>query len=173
MTDKSTLPSQNPSVDETSLGYMLKLAAPMIVTYVSFTAMQFVDRFMVSSLGTAALAAILPAGIISFVPASFALGVITSVNTFVSQSLGRGNKEDCSNYCWQAILWAWLGLGGFLIIKFFPNLGAIGPWIAAISNVTAVGLANRWRFKSNRWMKIDLFKLRAVEVPVEVEAVVE
>ena len=114
MTDKSTLLSENPSVGpvrkdfsngagETSPGYMLKLAGPMVVTTVSFTIMQFVDRFMVSRLGTEALAAILPAGIISFVPASFAIGVIASVTIFVSQSLGRGEKSDCSNYCWQAI----------------------------------------------------------------------
>ena len=103
MTDKSTLLSENPSAGETSLGYMLKLAGPMVVTTVSFTVMQFVDRFMVSRLGTEALAAILPAGFVSFVPASFAIGVIASVTIFVSQSLGRGEKSDCSNYCWQAI----------------------------------------------------------------------
>jgi MATE family multidrug resistance protein len=103
MSDTSSLLSQNTSDDETSLRYMLKLAAPMIVTHISFTIMQFVDRFMVSRLGTEALAAILPAGFVSFVPASFALGVMISVNTFVSQSLGRGEKKDCSNYCWQAI----------------------------------------------------------------------
>jgi MATE family multidrug resistance protein len=103
MADKSTLIPQNTITDATSLKYMLKLAAPMVVTNISFTVMQFVDRFMVSRLGTEALAAILPAGIISFVPASFAMGVMTSVNTFVSQSLGRGQKKDCSNYFWQAI----------------------------------------------------------------------
>jgi MATE family multidrug resistance protein len=82
---------------------MLKLASPMIVTTISFTVMQFVDRFMVSRLGTEELAAVMPAGLISFVPASFALGVMTTVNTFVSQSFGRGDKKGCSNYCWQAI----------------------------------------------------------------------
>ena len=69
-----------------------------------------------------------------------------------------------------------LGLGGVLIVKFFPSLGSVGPWIAATVNIIAVGLANRWRFKSNRWMKIDLFKRAAagpLGVPVEIEAVVE
>ena len=47
-----------PGEDETSLRYMLRLAAPMIVTTVSFTVMQLVDRLMVSRLGTEALAAI-------------------------------------------------------------------------------------------------------------------
>jgi len=103
MTDRSTLSAQSKQADETSLSYILKLAAPMVVTHISLTIMQFVDRFMVSRLGTEALAAILPAGFVAFVPASFALGVMISVNTFVSQSLGRGKKKDCSNYCWQAI----------------------------------------------------------------------
>ncbi|MFH1615541.1 MAG: MATE family efflux transporter [Planctomycetota bacterium] len=88
---------------ETSIAYMMKLAAPMIVTNISFTVMQFVDRLMVSRLGTDALAAVLPAGFLCFVPGSFAIGVSTSINTFVSQSLGRGNLRDCSSYCWQAI----------------------------------------------------------------------
>jgi len=124
MTDKSTLLSQSHVTDETSLKYMLKLAAPMVVTNISFTIMQFVDRFMVSRLGTEALAAILPAGIISFVPASFVVGAMTSVNTFVSQSLGRGEKRDCSNYCWQAI---YMGLMYFVVAVAIMWLAA--PWI--------------------------------------------
>ncbi|MBW8002076.1 MAG: MATE family efflux transporter [Planctomycetes bacterium] len=109
---------------DASLKYMLKLAGPMVVTNISFTVMQFVDRFMVSRLGTEALAAILPAGIVSFIPASFALGVMISVNTFVSQSLGRGDKESCSNYCWQAI---YMGFAYFLVVIAIMWPG--GPWI--------------------------------------------
>ncbi len=113
MTDKSTLLSQTLPQDETSLKYILKLAAPMVIAHISFTIMQFVDRFMVSRLGTEELAAILPAGYVGFLPAAFAIGVMTSVNTFVSQSLGRGDKKACSNYCWQAI---YMGLAYSLIV---------------------------------------------------------
>jgi len=88
---------------ETSLAYMLRLSGPMVVSTVSFTVMQFVDRFMVSRLGTNALAAVLPAGFASFLPGGFALGAIASLNTFVSQSLGRGEKAECSNYFWQMV----------------------------------------------------------------------
>ena len=113
MTDKSTLLSQTLPKDETSLKYMLKLAAPMVVAHISFTIMQFVDRFMVSRLGTEELAAVLPAGYVGFLPAAFAIGVMTSINTFVSQSLGRGDKRACSNYCWQAI---YMGLVYSLVV---------------------------------------------------------
>jgi MATE family multidrug resistance protein len=112
MTEITNL-TEHHNPDETSIRYMLKLAGPMIVTTVSFTIMQFVDRFMVSLLGTNALAAILPAGFLSFVPASFAMAAIISVNTFVSQSLGRGEKDKCANYCWQSI---YLGAAYFLVV---------------------------------------------------------
>ena len=66
-----------------------------------------------------------------------------------------------------------LGAGGLLILKFFPQLGPLGPWIAFTVNIIVVGLANRWRFKSNRWMKIDLFKHAPGPGPVEIEPMVK
>ncbi len=124
MTDKSSLLSQSHTTDETSLRYMLKLAAPMVVTTISFTIMQFVDRFMVSRLGTDALAAILPAGLVSFLPSGFAIGAMASLNTFVSQSFGRGDKKNCSNYFWQAI---YMGLAYFLAVVAI--MWPAAPWI--------------------------------------------
>jgi len=124
MTDESTLLSPSASEDPTTLRYMLKLSAPMVIATISFTMMQFVDRFMVSRLGTDALAAILPAGFVSFLPGGFAIGAITSLNTFVSQSLGRGDKKGCSNYFWQAV---YMGLVYFaaVVAIMWPT----APWI--------------------------------------------
>ncbi|MBL7106824.1 MAG: MATE family efflux transporter [Phycisphaerae bacterium] len=113
--------------DETSLKYMLKLAGPMIITNISFTTMQFVDRFMVSRLGTNELAAVLPAGIVSFIPASFAIGAMTSVSTFVSQSYGRGEYDNCAKYCWQAI---YMGLVFMLAVA--TVLWVAAPWIFSL-----------------------------------------
>ncbi len=103
MTTRPPAPFTDPSAHETSLAHMLKLAGPMVVSTISFTIMQFVDRFMVSRLGTSALAAVLPAGYVGFLPGGLAMGAITSLNTFVSQSLGRGQKSECSSYFWQTI----------------------------------------------------------------------
>lgn len=66
-----------------------------------------------------------------------------------------------------------LGFGGAFILIVFPHLGAIGPWIVAMLSIVAVGLANRIRFKSNRWMRINLFKRRGIGAAVEVESAVE
>jgi MATE family multidrug resistance protein len=103
MADNNSLALDESEDRQASLKQLLSLAGPMIVTNISFTVMQFVDRFMVSRLGTDALAAVLPAGIVSFLPASFAIGVSTSINTFVSQSLGQGRLKSCSAYCQQAV----------------------------------------------------------------------
>jgi len=103
---------------------MLKLAAPMVVATISFTVMQFVDRYMVSRLGTTALAAILPAQFVSFLPNSFAIGAITILNTFVSQSLGKGAKTNCSNYFWQVV---YMGFVYFAIV--LAIMWPAAPWI--------------------------------------------
>ena len=124
MTDKSTLLSESNIEDESSLRYMLKLAAPMVVTTISFTIMQFVDRYMVSRLGKEALAAILPAGFASFLPSGFAIGAMASLNTFVSQSLGRGDTKNCSNYFWQTI---YIGLVYFILVVAI--MWPTAPWI--------------------------------------------
>ena len=115
MTNKPNL-SLNNDLYETSIGYMLKLSAPMVVTTVSFTIMQFVDRWMVATLGTEALAAIWPAGLVAFIFGGFAMGAFTSLNTFVSQSLGRGNKTDCSKYFWQSV---YMGLFYCVVVLIF------------------------------------------------------
>jgi MATE family multidrug resistance protein len=72
--------------------------------------------------------------------------------------------------CGAAII---MGLGGLCMLKFFPELGAVGPWMAVTFKIMVVAAANRWRFKSNKWMQIDLFKRHPVGVPVEIEAVIE
>jgi len=95
-----------------------------------------------------------------------------------ARTIYSGSLRGAGDTLWLAIASALgavvvLGLGGVLIVQFFPALGSLGPWIAATASIIAVGLANRWRFKSNRWMRIDLFKRPRPGAPVEVEPAVE
>ena len=124
MTDKSSLLRPAEGEDPTSLRYMFRLAAPMVVTTLSFTIMQFVDRYMVSRLGTDGLAAILPAGFVSFLPSGFAIGAMASLSTFVSQGLGRGDKKECSSYFWQMV---WMGGAYFVVVVVV--MWPTAPWI--------------------------------------------
>ena len=82
---------------------LLVLAGPVIATNMSRTVMSFVDFVMVSQLGAEAQAAILPARFVVFCAVAFGLGTVCSVNTFVSQSLGRQKLFDCSAYAWQGL----------------------------------------------------------------------
>ena len=89
-----------------------------------------------------------------------------------------GSLRGAGDTVWLAIVSAVgavliLGLGGLLITAYFPSLDSLGPWLAATLSVIVVGLANRWRFKSNKWMSIDLFKRRTADVPVQTEPTVE
>ncbi len=62
-----------------------------------------------------------------------------------------------------------LGIGGTLVVWLLPELGTVGPWVMATLSIVVVGLANRWRFQSRQWMKIDLFKHRPQPMPLPVE----
>lgn len=52
--------------------------------------------------------------------------------------------------------WLFIILGGWLMIKFAPQLESIGPWITAAIFVIVFGLTMGWRFESGRWKSIDL-----------------
>ncbi|MEM9416205.1 MAG: MATE family efflux transporter [Planctomycetota bacterium] len=79
------------------------LAGPIIATMISRTVMSFADFVMVSQLGTEAQAAVMPAGISVWCLVCFGFGVVTVTNTFVSQSLGKGELSECSRYTWQGL----------------------------------------------------------------------
>ena len=46
--------------------------------------------------------------------------------------------------------------GGVAAIVLLPQLGSVGPWLAASFYVIVLGLAMAWRFESGAWRKIDL-----------------
>ncbi len=121
---------QGPAADdEKSLGFILRLSAPAVATTITFTMMQFVDRIMVSRLGTAQLAAVLPAGFAANIPGAFAQGVFVSIAAYVSQCLGRGDKKQCASYWWQA---------GYMGLVFALAVLA-ACWPAAYTIFNAIG----------------------------------
>ena len=97
---------------------VLRMAFPIILGMLSFVFMQFVDQWMVSKLGKEALAAVGSAGLWSYAVTTFVLGIVGCVSTFASQSLGRGNPNDCSAYTWQGIYLSIVS--GILVLIFWP-----------------------------------------------------
>ena len=107
---------------------LLTLAVPIIATNISRTIMSFVDFVMVAQLGKTAIAAIMPARLTVFCLISFGLGLVSVVNTFVSQSLGRGRLRDCSIYAWQGLYLA--GAAGVLILPAWWLVEPFYRWTA-------------------------------------------
>ncbi len=106
--------------DPGGLAEMVKIAAPTVATMTSFTVMQFVDKLMVSRIDAGVggdpalfLTAQGNGGIASFVPISIIMGLVTVINTFVSQSLGAKRPERGSAYAWNGL---WLGTLGWLVL---------------------------------------------------------
>jgi MATE family multidrug resistance protein len=90
----------------------------------------------------------------------------------------NGSLRGAGDTLWLAAVSAFgvivvLGAGSLIIIKLFPGLGALGPWTGAMLSIITIGLANRWRFMSNRWMRIDLFERYGAEMPISDGAAIE
>jgi MATE family multidrug resistance protein len=85
------------------LGEVLRLSWPASLSMLSGTLMMFVDGLMVARTGPEALGAQFVGGILSFVPTSLMLGVLTVVNTYTSQNFGAGRLKRCGQYAWAGL----------------------------------------------------------------------
>ncbi|MCH2135188.1 MAG: MATE family efflux transporter [Phycisphaerales bacterium] len=89
------------------------VAWPTVLTMTSFTIMQFVDQLMVGQVGPTEIAAQGSGAIWAFVPLSFSMGLLTVVNTWVSQNAGAGNMKRTSVYGWTAV---WMALAIWVLV---------------------------------------------------------
>ena len=73
---------------------------------------------------------------------------------------------------WPAMLlivshWLIVVGGGWVMAKLFPQWGVLGPWSAAATLIIFLGFAMWWRWHSDAWQRIDIFKHEAEdETPV-------
>jgi MATE family multidrug resistance protein len=77
---------------------------------------------MVSTLGTAAQAAISPCTIMLFTIACVGMGMAQGVQTFVSQADGRGEPHRAGPYVWQTLYLALVGTAVSIPIAFTTSL---------------------------------------------------
>jgi MATE family multidrug resistance protein len=121
-------PVQVPAIvapEKSPLRELLGIAAPTVATMTSYTLMQFVDKLIVSRIGPEPIyvGAQGTGGIAAFVPISIAMGVITVINTYVSQNLGAGKPERGPAYAWNGV---YLGVVWALLLVPY---GIALPWI--------------------------------------------
>src|SRR5258706_14850594 len=82
------------------LAELMHLAGPTIAQMASYTVMHFIDTLMLSRVGDESAAAAGTAGVFSFAPISFGVGVLMLVNTVVSQDFGGKGYHGCGGDLW-------------------------------------------------------------------------
>jgi len=92
---------------EAGLREALAVALPMMISSLSWTVMNFIDRLFLLKYSPGAVAAALPAGVMAFAVISFPLGVASYASTFVAQYYGAGRRTRVGPAVWQAV---WLGV---------------------------------------------------------------
>jgi MATE family multidrug resistance protein len=93
---------------------LLSLALPTVAQMVSYTAMQFIDTWILSRLGNVPPTAAANSGLLAFAPLALGMGMLVIVNTLVSQSFGRKQYAQCGQYLWQGI-WLAIAFGVLLL----------------------------------------------------------
>jgi len=101
----------------------LLTAMPLMISSLSWTVMNFIDRLFLLYYSPEQLGASLPAGILSFASIAFPLGIASYVGTFVAQYFGAGRKRQVGPIVWQAI---WVGvIATPLALTVIP----LAPWV--------------------------------------------
>ncbi len=119
--------STPPSTDTRweGLREVLTMAWPIMLGSISFTLMDFADKYFVAQLGADDLAAVGSSSLWSYILGVFFLHLAACVSTFAAQSLGRGNKENCARYAWQGIyISVAAGLFAAALWPFIPGMFA-------------------------------------------------
>jgi MATE family multidrug resistance protein len=105
------------------LGRMIRLALPIAGTMLSAMLLGFTDFVMVSRLGTEATAAISPASMLLYTVLCVGFGLANSVQTFTSQSMGRGRPREAAAYAWQALYVAIVfAAAAYPVSRMMPDL---------------------------------------------------
>ena len=86
---------------------VVRLAAPLVVSTVSWTVMNFIDRMFLLWYDDQAMAAAMAAAIAHFTLLCLPLGIASYVNTFVAQYYGAGQPRRIGLAVWQAV---WIGV---------------------------------------------------------------
>jgi MATE family multidrug resistance protein len=89
------------------------LAYPVVITMVSHTVMMFVDTAMVGRLGATELAAVGLAGILTWTLFSFFNGLLISINTFVAQRYGAGDRGGVAVAAWHGL---YIALASYFVV---------------------------------------------------------
>ena len=107
---------------------LLRLALPMVGSQGTFAVMIFTDRYFMSQIDPAHMAAALGGGVASFFSFCFFIGLFSYANALAAQYLGAGEPEKCPRVVTQGIIMTamsapFLTLITFLVAGIFEGMG--------------------------------------------------
>ena len=118
---------------------VIAMAVPVVITTSSRALMDVADYIMITQLHSdEAQAAILPAQLVMWVYIILGMGIVSLVNTFAAQCLGRQQYRQCSAYAWQVLYIA--ALVGIIGLALRPALPVLIALIGHDSTVQALEL---------------------------------
>jgi MATE family multidrug resistance protein len=132
-----------------SLREVAVLAYPLVLTQMSITAMGVIDSVIVGRLGAAPLGAVGLGGMWVWTLTSFLVGTSMGVQTFVAQSHGAGNANECGPWSWQglasivplALVSAiGIGLGAGQIVEWLAPSEVLAPLATGYMRARALGI---------------------------------
>ncbi|MBN2038010.1 MAG: MATE family efflux transporter [Chitinispirillaceae bacterium] len=100
---------------KTSYRDILFLSAPLILSMSSHMLMQFIDAIFLSWYSANAIAAVVPAGMTTWLLTSAFVGTAGYTATFVAQYIGAGRRTRAAHTVWQGIYFS-LAAGAFLAL---------------------------------------------------------
>ena len=110
---------------------LLRLAWPIAVSTLSYSAMTVVDTLFVSGIGTSALAGVGMAGIAAFTLICFSVGMLRGVKVLVSQAVGAQRHDDigpllASGFAMAIAMGALIVIAGQLVAPLLVHVAASG-----------------------------------------------
>jgi len=116
---------------------MLRLAVPVVVAELGWTAMATVDTLMVGRLSPEAIGAVSIGSALFMAVAIFGMGLLLGLDTLVSQAFGAGRLDDCHRCLVNGLytaLFLTVPLTGLLLVlvAMLPSLG-INPEVLALT----------------------------------------
>jgi MATE family multidrug resistance protein len=121
-----------------SLGELLRVALPLIISYGSTAMMYVIDRIFLSWDSVDSMAAALPAGVLHYNLAILAIGTVAYGNAFIGQYEGAGQHGRVGPVVWQGIYISFAGAVAMLV--FVPLGPAIFEWFGHDAKVQALEL---------------------------------
>ena len=108
---------------------LLRIAAPLIVSYTCDTIMLFTDRLFLSRLSSAHMSAAMTGGLSAFMFSTFFVGLIGYTTAMVAQRLGAGKTMLCATVATQ---------GGIVALGAYPVLLLLIPVGTALFEMSGI-----------------------------------